>query len=40
MLLKLAEMGAYRRTAKISTEYLAGKAWFFPADRFAVPYRA
>jgi riboflavin kinase, archaea type len=25
MLLKLAEMGAYRRTAKISTEYLAGK---------------
>ena len=25
MLLKLAEMGAYRRTAKISTEFLAGK---------------
>ena len=25
MLLKLAEMGAYRRTAKISTEYIAGK---------------
>lgn len=25
MLLKLAEMGAYRRTAKISTEYLANK---------------
>ena len=25
MLLKLAEMGAYKRTAKISTEYLAGK---------------
>jgi riboflavin kinase len=25
MLLRLAEMGAYRRTAKISTEYLAGK---------------
>ena len=25
MLLKLAEMGAYRRTAKISTDYLAGK---------------
>ena len=25
MLLKLAEMGAYRRTAKVSTEYLAGK---------------
>src|SRR5208337_4812172 len=25
MLLKLAEMGAYRRTAKISTEYLARK---------------
>ncbi|PIU59492.1 hypothetical protein COS86_03945, partial [Candidatus Bathyarchaeota archaeon CG07_land_8_20_14_0_80_47_9] len=24
-LLKLAEMGAHRRTAKISTEYLAGK---------------
>lgn len=28
MLLKLAEMGAYRRTAKISTEYLAGKLGF------------
>jgi len=28
MLLKLAEMGAYRRTAKISTEYLAGKVGF------------
>lgn len=27
MLLKLAEMGAYRRTAKISTEYLANKLW-------------
>ena len=27
-LLKLAEMGAYRRTAKISTEYLAGKLGF------------
>ena len=25
MLLKLADMGAYRRTAKVSTEYLAGK---------------
>ena len=25
MLLKLAEMGAYKRTAKISTEYLAKK---------------
>src|SRR5512147_2370332 len=25
MLLKLAEMGAYKRTAKISTEYLAQK---------------
>jgi len=25
VLLKLAEMGAHRRTAKISTEYLAGK---------------
>ena len=25
MLLKLAEMGAYRRIAKISTEYLANK---------------
>ncbi len=28
MLLKLAEMGAYRRTAKISTEYLAKKLGF------------
>jgi riboflavin kinase len=28
VLLKLAEMGAYRRTAKISTEYLAGKLGF------------
>jgi len=28
MLLKLAEMGAYRRTAKNSTEYLAGKVGF------------
>ncbi|MCW4003462.1 MAG: DUF120 domain-containing protein [Candidatus Bathyarchaeota archaeon] len=28
MLLKLAEMGAYRRTAKISTEYLANKLGF------------
>lgn len=28
MLLKLAEMGAYRRTAKISTEYLADKLGF------------
>lgn len=28
MLLKLAELGAYRRTAKISTEYLAGKLGF------------
>jgi riboflavin kinase len=27
MLLKLADMGAYRRTAKISTEYLANKLW-------------
>ncbi len=27
MLLKLAEMGAYGRTAKISTEYLANKLW-------------
>ncbi len=27
MVLKLAEMGAYRRTAKISTEYLANKLW-------------
>ena len=28
MLLKLAEMGAYNRTAKISTEYLAKKLGF------------
>ena len=28
MLLKLAEMGAYRRTGKISTEYLAKKLGF------------
>lgn len=27
MLLKLAEIGAYRRTAKISTEYLSNKLW-------------
>ncbi len=38
MLLKLAEMGAYKRTAKISTEYLAKKLGFSQqtASRYAI----